>query len=232
MLALAPNHFPCYCAPQHNQGIRMTKQDLPKDSTPLTPWGYWQASVQTWSDFSLRTSQIMMSQFGGAKSTAASSDADAETLASELLRTLSDMNLRHWENTARLLESYPAWMNVPHSMTGSALVDWFDKFQRQAGGLTAKTSPTAPAPAIETRPNTLTAPKGDADDLTRIKGIGPKLSKRLNDLGIYHFKQIADWSSDEADWVDDYLAFKGRVTREAWVKQARLLSANGSDTVH
>ena len=210
----------------------MTKQDLPQDSTPLSPWCYWQASVQTWTDFSQRTSRILMSQFSGAKSAANAADADAETLASELLRTLSDMNLRHWQNTARLLESYPAWTNVPQSMTGSALVDWFDKIQRQAGGLTAKTSQTATATPIETRPTTLYAPNGEADDLTQIKGIGPKLSKRLNELGIYHFKQIADWSSDEAHWVDDYLAFKGRVAREAWVKQARLLSANGADTVH
>lgn len=191
---------------------------------------YWQASIQTWADFSQRTSQIILSQFDGAKS--ASRDSDAETLASELLRTLSDMNLRHWQNTARLLESYPAWMNVPNSMTGSALVEWFDKFQRQAGGLTAKTSPLAPSTTSEARPVTLAAPKGKADDLTRIKGIGPKLGKRLNELGIYHFKQIADWSVDQADWVDDYLAFNGRVARDAWVKQARLLSANGSDTVH
>ena len=210
----------------------MTKQDLPQDSTPLSPWDYWQASVQTWTDFSQRTSQILMSQFSGTKSVARAADADTETLASELLRTLSDMNLRHWQNTARLLESFPAWTTVPQSMTGSALVDWFDKTQRQAAGLTAKTHPAPIETLAEARPTTLSAPNGDADDLTRIKGIGPKLSNRLNKLGIYHFKQIADWSSDEAHWVDDYLAFKGRVAREAWVKQARLLSANGSDTMH
>ncbi|MEL6825095.1 MAG: hypothetical protein AAFN91_02520 [Pseudomonadota bacterium] len=209
----------------------MTKPDLPKESTPLSPLGYWQASLQTWADFSQRTGEIMIAQFNGSKGRTAS-EADAETLASELLRSLSDMNLRHWENTARLLESYPAWMNVPHSMTGSALVDWFDKFQRQTGGLTAKTSPIEAPRETDLRPATLTGPDGTADDLTRIKGVGPKLSRRLNDLGIYHFKQIADWSADEAHWVDDYLAFKGRVARDGWVKQARLLSANGSDTVH
>ncbi|MEM7639427.1 MAG: hypothetical protein AAF269_10205 [Pseudomonadota bacterium] len=209
----------------------MTKPDLPEDSTPLSPFGYWQASLQTWSDFSQRTGEIMMAQLNGRTGRTAS-DADAETLASELLRTLSDMNLRHWQNTARLLESYPAWMNVPHSMTGSALVDWFDKLQRQTGGLTARMSALEAPQIVEARPATLTVPDGAADDLTRIKGVGPKLSRRLNELGIYHFKQIADWSADQAHWVDDYLAFKGRVERDGWVKQARLLSANGSDTVH
>ena len=212
----------------------MTKRPLPEDSSPLTPWGYWQASWQTWADFSQRTGEIMMSQIGNQRGRALSSETDAETLASELLRTLSDMNLRHWQNTARLLESYPNWMNVPNSMAGSALVDWFDKFQRQASGTTAKTK-AAQAPtndAVGARPDSLMAPNGKADDLTRIKGIGPKLSTRLNDIGIYHFKQIAKWSDQEAQWVDDYLASKGRVGRESWVSQARILSANGHATIH
>ena len=104
-----------------------------------------------------------------------------------------------------------------------------DNFQRQAAPLQ---SPAEPDITIEARPETLTAPNGSADDLTKIKGIGPKLSKQLNALGIYHFKQIAEWSEDQAQWVDDYLAFKGRVAREAWISQARILSANGSTTVH
>ena len=78
----------------------------------------------------------------------------------------------------------------------------------------------------------LPSPEGPADDLTRITGIGPKLSARLNDLGIYHFKQIAAWTKTEAQWVDEYLAFKGRVGREKWIKQARALTANGSALIH
>lgn len=212
----------------------MSKHALPEDSTPLTPWGYWQASLQTWVDFSQRTGEIMTNQMSAKRGRAVKAEADAETLASELLRTLSDMNLRHWQNTARLLESYPTWMNLPNSMAGSALVDWFDRFQRQAGGATAKSKASKSLTEFETvaRPKTLKAPNGNADDLTRIKGIGPKLSKRLNEIGIYHFKQIAEWSEAEADWVDDYIASKGRVAREAWVSQARVLSANGSMTVH
>lgn len=212
----------------------MSKHALPEDSTPLTPWGYWQASLQTWVDFSQRTGEIMTNQTGAKRGNAVTAEADAETLASELLRTLSDMNLRHWQNTARLLESYPTWMNLPNSMAGSALVDWFDKFQRQGSGATAKSKASKSLSESETgaRPETLTTPNGNADDLTRIKGIGPKLSKRLNEIGIYHFKQIAEWSEAEADWVDDYIASKGRVAREAWVSQARVLSANGSMTVH
>lgn len=209
----------------------MSDQNLPKDAAPLSPFEYWQESFKTWVDFSQRTSRIVANQINGTPSGKRGLDPEAETLTSELLRTYSDMNLRHWQNTARLLEGLPGWVQVPSNMTGSALVDWFDKFQRQSG-FAAATPPAAPPPAKQIAPEMLPAPDGSADDLTRIKGIGPKLSARLNDLGIYHFKQIASWSETEARWVDEYLAFKGRVAREKWIKQARALTANGSALVH
>lgn len=160
-------------------------------------------------------------------------DSDTETLASELLRTVSDLNLRHWQNTARFLESMPAWMRVPNTMAGSALVDWFDNFkQAPQTGFAMQAQPATDANEGLVPPQTLPAPKGKADDLTRIKGIGPKLSARLNELGIYHFKQIANWSDTEALWVDEFLSFKGRVAREDWISQARSLSANGAATLH
>lgn len=230
MLALGSRA--CYCAAQHKRDFAMSDQNLPKDSEPLSPIGYWQESIHAWADFSRRASQIMISQAGGAKAKRGKElTPEDETLASEILRTFSDMNLRHWQNTARFLEGLPAWMQVPHNMTGSALVDWFDKYQRNL--------PTSEATRVEevvepglVPPITLASPKGKADDLTRIKGIGPKLRARLNELGIFHFKQIADWSDTEALWVDEFLAFKGRVARENWITQARVLSANGSATVH
>ena len=195
-------------------GRVMTDQDLPQERAPLSAFEYWQQSVQAWADFSERTSRIMMSQIGGHDTgNRPSLDPDAETLASEMLRTLSDLHLR------------------PHSMAGSAVVDWFDNFQRP---ISASKTDRAAADGDDgvTAPDRLNAPIGDADDLTRIKGIGPKLSARLNELGIYHFKQIANWSEEQSEWVDEYLAFKGRVTREKWVNQARALSANGSATLH
>ncbi len=79
------------------------------------------------------------------------------------------------------------------------------------------------------RPATLTAPEnGKADDLKQIKGVGPKLEQLLNAMGFYHFAQIAGWSSDEIAWVDANLkGFKGRVSRDGWVKQAKILAAGG-----
>jgi predicted flap endonuclease-1-like 5' DNA nuclease/uncharacterized membrane protein YeaQ/YmgE (transglycosylase-associated protein family) len=72
---------------------------------------------------------------------------------------------------------------------------------------------------------------GKADDLKLIKGIGAKNEKVCNDLGIYHFAQIADWSSEEAAWIGHHMAFPGRVEREYWIGQAKLL-ASGGDTEH
>jgi len=81
------------------------------------------------------------------------------------------------------------------------------------------------------KPRTMKAPrKAGADDLKLIKGVGPKLEKLLNTLGFYHFDQIAKWSAEELSWVDENLeGFKGRVSRDNWVEQARKL-ASGQET--
>ncbi len=69
----------------------------------------------------------------------------------------------------------------------------------------------------------------DSDDLKRIKGVGPVIEKTLNGLGIYQFKQIADFTRDNISWVDKYISFPGRIDREEWVSQAKAL-AQGKDT--
>ena len=85
-------------------------------------------------------------------------------------------------------------------------------------------------PPADGRPEMLSAPiGGEKDNLKRIKGIGPVNEGRLNELGIFHFRQIAGWGRKEIDWVDDYLSFKGRIDREDWIGQAKIL-AEGGDT--
>ncbi len=64
---------------------------------------------------------------------------------------------------------------------------------------------------------------GKADNLKTISGVGPKLEKTLNDLGIFHFEQIAGWSAQDVSEVDDLLSFKGRIERDDWVAQAKKL---------
>ncbi|MBB96221.1 MAG: NADH-quinone oxidoreductase subunit NuoE [Rhodobacteraceae bacterium] len=101
----------------------------------------------------------------------------------------------------------------------------------------AETKPTqqsAPEPApgteaVGSKPEMLEGPRdGAADDLKMIKGVGPKLEELLNAMGVYHFDQIAGWSEAEIAWVDENLeGFKGRVTRDEWVSQAKTLAAGG-----
>lgn len=82
-----------------------------------------------------------------------------------------------------------------------------------------------PEPAAAPTPAPAPAPAA-ADDLSRIKGIGPKLVALLSELGVTSFAQIAAWSDEDISRVDAQLGrFAGRITRDQWVEQARLLGA-------
>lgn len=81
----------------------------------------------------------------------------------------------------------------------------------------ASPAPAAP-PAAESG--------GTADDLSRIKGIGPKLLVLLHSLGVTRYQQIASWTDADLDELDGKLgAFAGRPRRDSWVEQARLLAS-------
>lgn len=78
------------------------------------------------------------------------------------------------------------------------------------------------------RPAGLVAAKqAGPDDLKLIKGIGRQNEDRLQALGIWHFAQIAAWTPANVEWVGSYLAFPGRIEREDWVSQAKILAAGG-----
>ncbi|QIK40763.1 NADH:ubiquinone oxidoreductase [Pontivivens nitratireducens] len=103
----------------------------------------------------------------------------------------------------------------------------------------APVASSAPAPVVEEetaptpggKPESLSAPRnGDADDLKRIKGVGPKLEQMLNSMGFWHFDQIASWSEAEVAWIDANLeGFNGRVSRDEWVAQAQTLTSAKAD---
>jgi len=64
------------------------------------------------------------------------------------------------------------------------------------------------------------------DTLTRLKGLGPKAATRLAELGVTHFEQIASWDEQEVATIDAQMgSFKGRILRDRWVEQAKLLAA-------
>ena len=80
------------------------------------------------------------------------------------------------------------------------------------------------------KPAVLAAPRnGEKDNLTRIKGIGIKIEQALNEIGIFHFDQIAAWDAENISWADRTLGFPGRAEREQWVAQAKAL-AQGEET--
>ncbi|WP_374251012.1 MULTISPECIES: hypothetical protein [Xanthobacter] len=102
----------------------------------------------------------------------------------------------------------------------------------------ATQSPARPAPRVRrrppeslpgVRPPALDAPEGEgADDLKQLKGIGPQNEQRLNEIGIFHLRQIAAWTPEEAAWVGSYLAFPGRIEREDWMGQAKAILEGGA----
>ena len=83
----------------------------------------------------------------------------------------------------------------------------------------------------EAAPELLKSARGAPDDLKKIKGVGPKLEGVLNELGVWHFWQIASWSEAEITWVDTQLKFKGRIDRDGWIDQAKILAEGGESEV-
>lgn len=73
----------------------------------------------------------------------------------------------------------------------------------------------------------LDGPDGEPDDLKLISGIGPVISDKLNELGIYHFRQIAKFEQRDIDLVNDAIAFPGRIERDEWIDQAKNLADGG-----
>ena len=118
----------------------------------------------------------------------------------------------------------------PGSISGGAAAE---------AGLADRVAAAAPAVAAapaalmstpsKAGPTRYDAPRGGkADNLQEIEGIGLTMEKLLNSLGFWHFDQLAGWGDADVAWVDENLkGFKGRVTRDKWVPQARIIMAEG-----
>jgi NADH-quinone oxidoreductase subunit E len=74
-----------------------------------------------------------------------------------------------------------------------------------------------------------TAPEGPADNLKLITGVGPVLERRLNELGITRWSQIAAFTPEDIAKVEETLNFKGRVGRDSWLAQAEVLTRGGEE---
>ncbi|MGR3650206.1 MAG: NADH-quinone oxidoreductase subunit E [Shimia sp.] len=93
----------------------------------------------------------------------------------------------------------------------------------------AKTASAEKPAAKKAAPKKTAAKAGKADDLKLLKGVGPALEKKLHANGVKTFAQIAAWGEEDITDMDDKLSFKGRIERDNWVQQAKLL-AEGGDT--
>ncbi len=100
---------------------------------------------------------------------------------------------------------------------------------KKAEELKAEKKPAAkkaPAAQAKEAPAALFAtPDGEPDDLKKISGVGPALEKKLHGLGITKFEQIAAFTAEDIEKVDDALSFKGRIERDDWLGQAKKLAA-------
>ena len=93
---------------------------------------------------------------------------------------------------------------------------------------------TVAAPVLRMeRPQGIDAARqGAPDNLQQISGIGPKNEGILHTLGFFHFDQIAAWTPGQVAWVDDHLRFNGRIGRERWAEQAKLLAEGRLEEFH
>jgi len=84
----------------------------------------------------------------------------------------------------------------------------------------------APAPAPEPVPLADAPAPSVEPGLTRLKGLGPKAAALLGELGVTSIDQIASWSDADIARIDPQMgAFKGRIARDRWVDQAKLLTS-------
>ncbi|MDX8530448.1 proton-conducting membrane transporter [Mesorhizobium sp. VK25A] len=92
----------------------------------------------------------------------------------------------------------------------------------------AATKAAAPKKAAATAAKKTAAPKaatGNADNLRRLIGIGPVNERLLKGLGVTTYAQIAAWTDGDVKRVEEVLNFDGRIAREKWIEQAKLLAA-------
>lgn len=85
---------------------------------------------------------------------------------------------------------------------------------------------------LDYKPLVLSSPKPTGkDNLKKIKGIDSKVENDLNNLGIYHFEQIAKWSNKNAEWIENFLLLPGYAKNLQWIDQAKILQL-GKETIY
>jgi predicted flap endonuclease-1-like 5' DNA nuclease len=147
--------------------------------------------------------------------------------------SLNKVGIYHFDQIAAWNAENIAWADSTLGFPGRAEREqWVTQAKVLASGEETHvvSSDTQESVNNDDKPVLLSAPRnGEKDNLTRIKGIGVKIEESLNEIGIYHFDQIAAWNAENIAWADSTLGFPGRAEREQWVTQAKALAA-GEET--
>ena len=136
----------------------------------------------------------------------------------EPFQAAADMNLKAWTQMAEKIAAMPSWMRWPAEVPGRTMTDMFDMLRPFPVFYSAPDT----APSRPPMPKQTLAPH--SDDLTEIKGIGPKIAEKLEALGIISFAQIANWTESDVLKIDLRLSLGGRIGRQDWVQQASRLA--------
>ena len=152
-------------------------------------------------------------------------------------KTLNAQGIYHFHQIADFDDANVRWVNHHISFPGRIQrEDWIGQAKALANKQTYEGYAYDPATVNVTddmRPERLANPEhGQADDLQRIKGIGPVIERTLNNEGVYHYRQIAAFTPRNTMWVDQHIAFPGRVHREDWIGQAKSLMAGQEYSGH
>jgi predicted flap endonuclease-1-like 5' DNA nuclease len=142
-------------------------------------------------------------------------------------KILHSLGIYHFDQIANWSDSEIAWVEDHMKFDGRiAREEWIKQARLLAGGEEIEFQRLYGSDKNRaSRPKGLQAARGGKpDDLQRISGVGPKNEKILHSLGFFHFDQIAEWTTEQVSWVDDHLNFNGRIAREEWIKQCRLLA--------
>lgn len=148
--------------------------------------------------------------------TAALSGEQFETLQAEIERLTKRLSER---------DAYLGELEVVYAQRAEALLAAEKQLEALQSELEARNARIAQLEAALAARSSLSKNGTAPDDLTRIRGIGPRYARQLQELGVRTFATIAAWTADEcAHFARQLKVNPGRVERDRWVEQARALS--------
>jgi predicted flap endonuclease-1-like 5' DNA nuclease len=148
------------------------------------------------------------------------------TVVEELLGRPGRVALDNWVEQARVLARYAGEPAAPRPVR---LADAIRESKSKSNQQETVRSDVAGLRSVRSQAlrGELPAAGDRVDDLKRIRGIGVLIEKRLNALGITSYEQVANWTKADIDSVSSQLDFRGRIERENWIEQARILASGG-----